>query len=56
MDAAIINQHIVHLEEGILCSLVGVESNESIAQGVPGLPIANDVTGCYLSKLGENDL
>ena len=56
MDAAIIDEHIVHLEECIFCSLVRIKAYESIAEGVSCLPISNDVARSDLPKLGEDDL
>lgn len=56
MDAAIIDEHIVHLEECIFCSLVRIKAYESIAEGVSRLPIPNDVARSDLPKLGEDDL
>ena len=56
MDAAIINKDIVHFEEGILCSLLRVEANEGVAEGVSCFPVTYDVTGGDFSKTGENYL
>ena len=34
LDAAVVNEHVVHFEVGFLARLVVVEANEGIAQAV----------------------
>lgn len=56
LDAPVINEHIVHFEEGVLGRPVGVKANEGVAQRVPRLGVANDVTRGDLAKAREDDL
>ena len=56
LDAAVINENIVHLEVGLLAGLVVVKAQESVAQAVPRLPVLDDVTGCDCAKPREDDL
>ena len=46
LDATIINEHVVHLEVGVLAGLVIVVAQERVAQAVPSLPVLDDVAGC----------
>ena len=55
MNAAIIDEDIVHLEEGVLGSLLGVKADEGVAERVSGFPVPDDVAGCDLAKAGKDD-
>ena len=56
VDAAVVDEHVVHLEEGVLGRLVAVEADESIVQRVAGLPVPDDVARRDLAEAGEYDL
>lgn len=56
MNASVINQDVIHLEEGILSSFIRVKAYEGIAERIPSLPISDNIAGGYFAKPRENDL
>lgn len=56
LDAAVVNEHIVHFEESILCPLVRVKADECVAQRVPRLVVPEDVARGDFAKAREYDL
>ena len=56
LDPAVVDEHIVHLEEGLLSRLVVVVAQEGVAQGVARLVVPDDVAGGHLAEAREDDL
>ena len=56
MDAAVVDEYIVHLEEGVLRGFVSIKANEGVAERIARLPVADDVAGGDGAKAREYDL
>ena len=56
LDAAVVDEAVVHLEEGLLAGLVGVEAEEGVVERVARLPVADDVARGDVAEAAEDDL
>ena len=56
LDAAVINEAVVHLEVGLLARALAVKAQEGVVERVAGLVVPDDVAGGDRAEAREDDL